>query len=373
MLPLSTAFIVAFTLGSGVVSGHRGCGGAELRSLQSRGIVGRQVTDEASAAQSTDPSTECVAYSYQPVTDIKSSFPTIWQTATLVSGDTEASDLFASINATVNSKLPTISPKGINADKTTVPEPETWGLGFDDGPNCSHNAFYDFLRDAGQKATIYMTSFTNEEAFAELYYTRKAIKEVLGVTPTCWRPPYGDVDNRIRLIAQELNLTNYVWSDDSEDWRAGATGSNVTEADVTAYYQSVVSKVSNGTYSTSGPMVLTHELTNFTMSEFMSQYASIKAAFKYIVPLASAFNVTQPYVETNVTYPDFSTYTNQSSSSSSSASSSSSSGTSAAVSGSASAAAGTGSAAKSSASCRRTARGSAIVFGVSVVGWLLSQ
>ncbi|WWC65510.1 uncharacterized protein I303_108128 [Kwoniella dejecticola CBS 10117] len=169
-----------------------------------------------------------------------------------------------------------------------------------------------------------MTSFSNEEAFAELYYTRKAIKEVLGVTPTCWRPPYGDVDNRIRLIAQSLNLTNYVWSDDSEDWRAGAAGSNVTEADVTANYQAVISKVSNGTYKSSGPMVLTHELTNFTMSEFISQYDAIKAAFKYIVPLASAFNTTQPYVETNVTYPDFLTYTNQSSSGSSSGSSSAS-------------------------------------------------
>jgi hypothetical protein len=31
-----------------------------------------------------------------------------------------------------------------------------------------------------------MTAFTNEEAFAELYYTRKAIKDVLGVTPLCW-------------------------------------------------------------------------------------------------------------------------------------------------------------------------------------------
>lgn len=31
-----------------------------------------------------------------------------------------------------------------------------------------------------------MTAFTNEEAFAELYYARKAIKEVLGVTPLCW-------------------------------------------------------------------------------------------------------------------------------------------------------------------------------------------
>nr|XP_019050071.1 hypothetical protein I302_00492 [Kwoniella bestiolae CBS 10118]OCF29001.1 hypothetical protein I302_00492 [Kwoniella bestiolae CBS 10118] len=403
MYQLTAALTTLLLVAANGVQGHRGCAGHEvmrrnlggpvitsadeLRSLQLGTLKRRQVTDEASAAQSIDPATECTAYSYQPIVDVKSSFPTIWETATLVNGDSEASSLFATINATVNSKLPNVKPKGtstgdfsnvgynasdpdcwwtwrgctnpdsslgVDADHTTVPEPDTWGLGFDDGPNCSHNAFYDHLQSNGQKATMfyigsnvmdwplqaqrgltdghhicihtwshqYMTSFSNEQAFAELYYTRKAIKAVLGVTPTCWRPPYGDVDNRIRLIAQGLNLTNYVWSDDSEDWRAGAAGSNVTEADVAANYQSVVSKAANGTYKASGPMVLTHELTNFTMSEFMSQYDNIKGAFKYIVPLASAFNITQPYVENNVSYPDFLAYTNQTSTASSSSSAS---------------------------------------------------
>lgn len=31
-----------------------------------------------------------------------------------------------------------------------------------------------------------MTTLTNEQAFAELYYTRKAIKDIIGVTPKCW-------------------------------------------------------------------------------------------------------------------------------------------------------------------------------------------
>lgn len=29
------------------------------------------------------------------------------------------------------------------------------------------------------------------------------------------RPPYGDVDNRIRTIAQALNLTTIIWSYDT--------------------------------------------------------------------------------------------------------------------------------------------------------------
>lgn len=136
-----------------------------------------------------DVSTECTAYGYAPVTQIASSFPAIWQTASILSTDSEAQQLFASINATVNSKLPNDVPHGtptgnwtgvsysssdpdcwwthnkcttpssdtgLKADITTVPEPMTWGLGFDDGPNCSHNALYDLLLENNQKATMYV-------------------------------------------------------------------------------------------------------------------------------------------------------------------------------------------------------------------------
>ena len=37
----------------------------------------------------------------------------------------------------------------------SVPEPNTMGYGFDDGPNCSHNAFYDYLESQNQKATLF--------------------------------------------------------------------------------------------------------------------------------------------------------------------------------------------------------------------------
>ena len=88
---------------------------------------------------------------------------------------------------------------------TNPSQPNTWGLGFDDGPNCSHNTFYNFLSDNDLTATMfyigsnvmnwpyqaqrgvedghqiclhtwshhYMTSFDDEGAFAELYYPIK--------------------------------------------------------------------------------------------------------------------------------------------------------------------------------------------------------
>jgi hypothetical protein len=43
----------------------------------------------------------------------------------------------------------------IPADITTIPEPLSYGIGFDDGPNCSHNAFYQYLQDQKVKATMF--------------------------------------------------------------------------------------------------------------------------------------------------------------------------------------------------------------------------
>ncbi|RSH89581.1 hypothetical protein EHS25_002132 [Saitozyma podzolica] len=333
-------------------------------------LGGRGPTDEASAASSTDVTYQCTAYSYAPLTAIQNSYPVQWTTATIQPNDTDATSLFGSINATLNSKFPTDLPRGtpagdfsgvsysstdpdcwwtstlcttpnastgLPADITNVPEPMTWGLGFDDGPNCSHNALYDYLLQENLKATMfyigsnifdwplqalraasdghqiclhtwshqYMTALSNEQAFAELYYTRKAVHDLLGVTPQCWRPPYGDVDNRIRTIAQALNLTTIIWSHDTkDDWEANTNG--VTPAMIDANYQGIIDMALNGSFNTFGPVVLNHELDNYTMGEFMKYAPAIKSAFKQVVPIATAFNISQPYAESSVTFPTFS-------------------------------------------------------------------
>jgi hypothetical protein len=137
-----------------------------------------------------DPSQECAYYSYAPVTEAKAQFPTIWETATIVAGDTAAQEKFNEINSTLPSY---IVPKGTHngdfssftptynrsdpdcwwtfnncvdskysylkdnnvADIWRVPEPETFGLQFDDGPNCTHNAFYDFLKEQDVTASMF--------------------------------------------------------------------------------------------------------------------------------------------------------------------------------------------------------------------------
>ncbi|CAG8797547.1 17640_t:CDS:2, partial [Dentiscutata erythropus] len=228
---------------------------------------------------------------------------------------------------------------GLQPDATICPEPGAWGLTYDDGPNCSHTVFYDFLKENNQKATLfyigsnvaqlpneaqrgladghhicvhtwshqYMTTLTNDEALAELYYARKAIKYVMGITPLCWRPPFGDVDDRIRAIATQLNMSTIIWDLDTNDWNEAPDGTE-TSAQVDTTFQGFVNMGLNGTYNNSGTIVLEHELDNNTMSKAIEWYPKIKAAYKYLVPIASCLNITQPYAEANFTYPSFAEY-----------------------------------------------------------------
>jgi peptidoglycan/xylan/chitin deacetylase (PgdA/CDA1 family) len=58
----------------------------------------------------------------------------------------------------------------------------------------------------------YLTKLTNEEIVAELGWTKQVIKDVVGVTPNTFRPPYGDIDDRVRAIAAQMGLTPVIWS-----------------------------------------------------------------------------------------------------------------------------------------------------------------
>ncbi|KAI6144947.1 carbohydrate esterase family 4 protein [Pisolithus tinctorius] len=353
--PLSCLFISAFVFSP--------CASAQDR------------TTEQGEAQISDPNIECTPYQYPPVGNAKNNFPLSWTAATILSGDSDAQAKYQSIE----SLIPNIPPKGtqpqslvgnwgnitydpsdpdcwwtfekcttpkvpgIPDDIAGLPEPNTLGYGFDDGPNCSHNAFYDFLQSRDQTATMfyigsnvmdwpleaqrgladgheicvhtwshrYMTSLTNDEAFSELWYSgwlsiSRIIKLVVGVTPTCWRPPFGDVDDRIRAIANALGLTTIMWQYDSNDWRVGS--GNITEADIDANYMDLIAAAQNGTFGASGTMMLTHELNNFTMSEAVKFYDQLASAFSYLVPVGVAFNVSNPYVEDGYTLPSFAEY-----------------------------------------------------------------
>ncbi|KAH8917593.1 carbohydrate esterase family 4 protein [Atractiella rhizophila] len=226
--------------------------------------------------------------------------------------------------------------KYIRPDVYTCSEPSTWGLSFDDGPSCSHDKLYDFLADNKQLATMffiggnvltlpkqaqraatdgheichhtwshnYMTSLSNDQLFAELYYPIKAIKQVVGVTVTCWRPPFGDVDNRVRAIAEALGLSTNLWDNDTFDWKIQDGGAKIIP-EIKKNFDGIFAK----NFDTTGTIVLDHEMPAEDMPTWIGEYPSIQKNFKHIVPIATCTNNTQVYRDVSLSYPTFQEYT----------------------------------------------------------------
>ncbi|KAJ3029794.1 hypothetical protein HDV00_009435 [Rhizophlyctis rosea] len=286
-----------------------------------------------------------------------SDYPPQWSLAT--TGKSNDAGFRKAYNAIDWSKIPNTAPKGngtypasdpdcwwtrggcttpkrdgIKPDVTSCIDPNVLGLTYDDGPQCnSDTLLYDFLKQTNQKATLYwigsnvaawpktaqravadghhiaihtwshtpLTGLTNEQIVAEFYFTQKIIKEVTGLTVTFWRPPTGDVDDRVRAIAQAMGLQPAdIWQVDTNDW----THAN----DVEANYQKLISDGKSGRFSFGGPVVLAHELDDFTMGLARKYLPQLQQTFKAVVPVATCRNVVKPYVE-DIHYPNMAEYT----------------------------------------------------------------
>jgi chitin deacetylase len=137
----------------------------------------------------------------------------------------------------------------------------TIGISFDDGPQLPSPELYDFLSREGIPSTHFligsrvlenpslfsevlamgghlavhtwshplMSTLTDLQVLGELGWTMQIIyDEANGLVPAYWRPPYGDVDMRVRAIAKNVfGLTTILWNQDSKDWCLPDDGSEV--------------------------------------------------------------------------------------------------------------------------------------------------
>jgi len=153
-----------------------------------------------------------------------------------------------------------------------------------------------------------LTTLTTEQIIAELGWTKKAIKDITGVTPNTMRPPYGDIDDRVRAISKAMGLTPIIWTSaggidfDTNDWHVP---SGLSPEVVLSSFETILARAS--TLNT-GFIVLSHDLYQQT----------VDLATGYIIPdaLARGFHLqniitcmkkplSEAYIETssNTTSP----------------------------------------------------------------------
>jgi peptidoglycan/xylan/chitin deacetylase (PgdA/CDA1 family) len=225
-------------------------------------------------------------------------------------------------------------------DITTCPKKLQWGLTYDDGPAQYTPNLLQYLDEQKLKATFFvvgsraisypqmlraeyiaghqiavhtwshheLTSMTNDQIIAELGWSRKIIKDVLGVTPNFWRPPFGDIDDRVRAISIAMGLTPVMWTRisptatyDTGDF--GVTGGKTTVSQVLQNWQNIIANAT-APEQKSGFIVLEHDLfeqsveiaTGYILPDALARQPRFE-----IMPVSQCLNLqlSDAYVETN--------------------------------------------------------------------------
>lgn len=143
-----------------------------------------------------------------------------------------------------------------------------------------------------------MTTLKNPEIVAQLYWSMRAIKEAAGVTTRCWRPPYGDIDDRVRAIAHQMGLSTILWNSDSFDWGLPSVANDFAGTyDVSTIDSYFDEWISSSGSSTEGRIVLEHETSNVTILTSERWLPKLKQAYNVKKVHDCAPQLPSPYWE----------------------------------------------------------------------------
>lgn len=194
--------------------------------------------------------------------------------------------------------LVTVDPPVVQQRVASSPRTRT-GTGhvrltFDDGPGGYTDQILDILKRYNVHASFYVIgrnvnsypgqmqrtkneghaicnhSFTHANlarlsragAVRELSDTQAAIRQTTGVTPGCFRPPYGSYNQTVREVVASQGMSLDMWSIDTRDW--ARPGSSV-----------ITRRVLDNTHS--GAVVLLHVLNQQTVAALPSIIEGIRA------------------------------------------------------------------------------------------------
>ncbi|KAL9940741.1 hypothetical protein V8E36_000229 [Tilletia maclaganii] len=234
-------------------------------------------------------------------------------------------------DAVAAGKIPNIPPSRLNAQGSPTypagtPDPCNWsntgcqgksdiyvapdgylGIQFDDGPTLASPTLNTFLNQNDIAATHFMigsnildypqefetifntpgqhiavhswshnmsTTLSNEVMVAELGWTMQIIYDKTGKIPSWWRAPMGDLDDRIRAIAEEVfGLTAVNWNYDTNDWCMSDSGVSECASEDPGKSLSSITNYIDQTVSSApkspGVIMLEHELTTYSVNAFI--------------------------------------------------------------------------------------------------------
>ncbi|KAK3823532.1 MAG: family 4 carbohydrate esterase, partial [Benniella sp.] len=185
-------------------------------------------------------------------------------------------------------------------DVVSCPDTNVWGLAFDDGPTEVTPSLLEFLLEQNVKATFFLiggnvvqhpdivrteithghhlashtwshhalTTLSNEQIVAEIKWTEKAIEDATGYRVKYMRPPYGDIDNRVRFVLKKLGYIVVDWTGDTfdtNDWKIPQK--QATASAVVTHFKTSISNYNDKTSADKkGFISLEHDLSVDTVA-----------------------------------------------------------------------------------------------------------
>lgn len=172
----------------------------------------------------------------------------------------EMAELVRHDNTTTTTTTTTTIPPPPPPTSVIWPQPGQVALTFDDGPHPTYTpAILDILSTYDIKATFYMLGqnmeqhpeiirvahdsnhsiqnhtwshpylswLSDQQIVDELVQNNNFVRDLLGVSPRCFRPPYGDTNDRVRRVGFENELWENLWTSDTRDFEGRDPGNLV--------------------------------------------------------------------------------------------------------------------------------------------------
>ncbi len=118
-----------------------------------------------------------------------------------------------------------------------------------------------------------MSQLTAEQCRTEIQKAHTRIKELTGVEMTLFRPPYGDYNNTLIEVTNELGYHCVQWDIDSLDWKDYGT-------------DAIVNKVLNHKHLGNGSIILMHNGAKYTPEALEAVILGLKEKGYELVPIS---------------------------------------------------------------------------------------
>ena len=189
--------------------------------------------------------------------------------------------------------------------KVSVKQTKYIAFTFDDGPGVYTSKLLDNLNKYNSKATFFalgcqvkkypsvlkdvydsgmeigthtyhhynLNTLSESEIIKEIKTSKKAIKDVIGVNPTAFRPPYGNYNS---FVSKKAGLPMFYWSVDTRDWE---------HKDITYVYNTVLNTAGDG------ELVLLHDFHETTVKGFIKALPVLKKRGYELVTVSELYKL----------------------------------------------------------------------------------